>query len=89
MSFKSLFAYWTPYLTYVEVPNYVETAVLDLAEGHIDFVGPLLIEAPGPQEMGLFLEIKKSPGMRAQIRIVEPHRDLGTHPADMIECNPN
>ena len=46
------------------------------------------MEAPDPETIGLFLEIKKSPGVRAQIRIVEPHRDPNTHPFDAIDCDP-
>lgn len=86
-SFKVLFNYWTPYLTYVEFPYNFEAELLDKAHGEFKVRGDVIYDDGSPKPMRLVIEVEKQPGQAATIRLLNAAKHQVSDKAKVLECD--
>lgn len=84
--FKVLYNYWTPYLTYIHFDNDFSNELFNLEKGTVHTRGEILYNDGRIHSMGLFIEVTKQPGFKAQIRVLNENNEYLDDGPRIIYC---
>lgn len=87
-SFKYLYNYWAPYLTYAKFDYNFQDQLMDLEHGTVNTRGTIFIDKGFLTHSGLEIEVKKSPGQAPEIRMLNSQHEYIDQGPRRIFCDP-